>query len=157
MSSQQAACNKRLLLDCSSDSEPQASDKAFGFASHPALNGETQVAERMHELRFPMFPLRPGAQQGGSRWTQLSGRLMTARDAEKSQQCYKCFLQCTFASQTPQVRTWGRQICFLPWAPSDLVVPPGSGSGKQDVRACRKRSTIQCFCGVDFTLRSPVI
>ena len=37
--------------------------------------------------------------------------------------------QCsTFASERPQVRTWGRQTwsrqtCFLPWAPSNLVTP----------------------------------
>jgi len=33
-------------------------------------------------------------------------------------------LQCsTFASERPQVRTWGRQTCFLPRAPSNLVMP----------------------------------
>jgi len=33
-------------------------------------------------------------------------------------------LQCsTFASEKPQVRTWGRQTCFLPRAPSNLVTP----------------------------------
>ena len=33
-------------------------------------------------------------------------------------------LQCsTFASERPQVRRWGRQTCFLPWAPSNLVMP----------------------------------
>jgi len=26
-------------------------------------------------------------------------------------------------SERPQVRTWGRQTCFLPWAPSNLVTP----------------------------------
>jgi len=26
-------------------------------------------------------------------------------------------------SEKPQVRTWGRQNCFLPWAPSNLVTP----------------------------------
>ena len=30
---------------------------------------------------------------------------------------------CTFASRRPHVRTWGRQTCFLPRAPSNLVVP----------------------------------
>jgi len=28
-----------------------------------------------------------------------------------------------FASERPQVRTWGRQTCFLSRAPSDLVTP----------------------------------
>jgi len=53
----------------------------------------------------------------------LCGRQITAGGAEKSQQCHKYFLQCsTFASERPhQVRTWGRQTCFLPRAPSSLV------------------------------------
>jgi len=29
----------------------------------------------------------------------------------------------TFASEKPQVRTWGRQTCFLPRVPSNLVTP----------------------------------
>ena len=44
--------------------------------------------------------------------------------AKKSQQRHKHFLQySTFASERPQVRTWGRQTCFLPRAPSILVTP----------------------------------
>ena len=47
---------------------------------------------------------------------------MTAVEAENSQQCHKYFLQySTFASERPQVRTWGRQTCFLALAPSNLV------------------------------------
>jgi len=47
---------------------------------------------------------------------------MTAGGAEISQKCHKYFLQySTFASESPQVRTWGRQTCFLPRAPSNLV------------------------------------
>ena len=38
--------------------------------------------------------------------------------------CHKYFLQCRkFASERAQVRTWGRQTCFLPRAPSKLVTP----------------------------------
>jgi len=49
---------------------------------------------------------------------------MTAGGAEKSQQCHKYFLQySTFTSERPQFRTWGRQTCFLPRAPSNLVTP----------------------------------
>jgi len=34
------------------------------------------------------------------------------------------FIQCsTIASEGPQVRTWGRQSCFLPRAPFNLVMP----------------------------------
>ena len=53
----------------------------------------------------------------------LWGRQITAGGAEKSQQCHKYFLPySSFASERPQVRTWGgRQTCFLPRAPSDLV------------------------------------
>ena len=41
---------------------------------------------------------------------------------QTSQQCHKYFLQfSTFASERPQVRTWGHQTCFLPRAPSNLV------------------------------------
>ena len=44
--------------------------------------------------------------------------------SEKSWQCLKYFFQySTFASEIPQVRTWGRQTCFLPQEPSSLVTP----------------------------------
>ena len=35
----------------------------------------------------------------------------------------KYFLHSKSASQRTQVRTWGCQVCFLPWAPSNLVTP----------------------------------
>jgi len=45
-------------------------------------------------------------------------------DAETSQQCHKHLLQyTTFVSERPQVRTWGRQTCFLPRAATNLVTP----------------------------------
>ena len=45
-----------------------------------------------------------------------------ARGADKTQQCHKYCLQYSiFASERSQVRTWGRQTCFLPRAPSNLV------------------------------------
>jgi len=54
----------------------------------------------------------------------LWGHQITAGGAEKSQQCRKYLLQySTFASERPQVRTWGRQTCFWPRAPSNLVTP----------------------------------
>jgi len=57
----------------------------------------------------------PGVQL---RW----GREITVVGAEKAQQCQKYFLQyTTFAPVRPQVRTWRRQACFLPRAPSNLV------------------------------------
>jgi len=51
-------------------------------------------------------------------------RQMTAEGAEKSQQYHKYFLHySTFASERPPVQTWGRQTCFLPRAPFNLVTP----------------------------------
>ena len=50
---------------------------------------------------------------------------MTLEGADKSQQCHKYFRQYSiFASDRSQVRTWGHETCFLPWAPSNLVTPP---------------------------------
>jgi len=51
-------------------------------------------------------------------------RCMTPGDADKSQQCHTYFLQYnTLPSERHQVQTWGRQTCFLPRAPSNLVTP----------------------------------
>jgi len=56
-------------------------------------------------------------------WCARGGRgRNNSPGAEKPQQCRKYFLQySTFASERPQVRTWGRQTCFLPRAPPNLV------------------------------------
>ena len=63
-----------------------------------------------------------GAQFPGGE--SLWGRRMTAWSAGKSQQSQKHSLQhSTFASERPQVQTWGRQTCFLPQASSNLVTP----------------------------------
>jgi len=44
--------------------------------------------------------------------------------AEKYQKCHKSILQYSnFTSKRAQVLTWGRQICFLPRALSNLVTP----------------------------------
>jgi len=44
--------------------------------------------------------------------------------AEKSQKCCKYLLQYSeYASERPQVRTWGCLTCFSPRAPSNLVTP----------------------------------
>ena len=49
---------------------------------------------------------------------------MTAVGAEKSRQCHKYFFPwSTLAYERPQVRIWGRQICFLLWVLSNLVTP----------------------------------
>ena len=65
-----------------------------------------------------------GAQRGGAREEQFPGSQITAGGAVKSQQCHKYFPQySTFASERPQVRTWGRQTCFLPRAPANLITP----------------------------------
>ena len=72
---------------------------------------------------------KEGRRQGGHNSPgaeSLWGRQITAGCVGKSQQCRKYFLQCSvFASERPQVRTWGRQTCVLPWAPPppNLVTP----------------------------------
>ena len=59
-----------------------------------------------------------GVQFPGCRITMV--RRITAR-APKAQQCCKYFLQySTFASEKLLVRTWVRQTCFLPRAPSNF-------------------------------------
>jgi len=67
-----------------------------------------------------------GGKRGTTPQTPNHGRScrITAQAAEKSQQCHKYLLQYSaLASDRPQVRTWGRQACFLPRAPSKLVTP----------------------------------
>ena len=60
----------------------------------------------------------------GSKGVQFPGRRITAWNSGKSQKCHKYFLQYSaFTSEEPQVRTWGRQTCFLPQAPSNLITP----------------------------------
>jgi len=57
---------------------------------------------------------------------QFLGRRITAVGAEKPQQSNKYFFQYSaFASERHQVRTRERQTCFLPRAPSSLVMPLG--------------------------------
>jgi len=53
------------------------------------------------------------------------GCQMTAEGAKKSQQYHKYFLQYSIylLPKRPQVRTWGRQTCFLPRAPCNFVTP----------------------------------
>jgi len=63
-----------------------------------------------------------GAQLPGRQITL--GKLKYCGDAKMSQQCYTYILQySTFASGRPQVWKWGRQTCFSPRAPSNLVTP----------------------------------
>ena len=67
----------------------------------------------------------PGAE---SPWA----RRLTARGVEKAQHCHKCFLQySTFASERPQVRTWGHQTCLLSRAPSNLVTSLAKGAKRE--------------------------
>jgi len=50
------------------------------------------------------------------------GCQITAGSAIKPRQCHKYFFQYSaFASERSQVWRWGRQTCFLPRAPSNLV------------------------------------
>jgi len=56
-----------------------------------------------------------GAEQGEARGERFPGRRITAEGAEKSQQCHKYFLPYSaFASERPQVRTWGAKLASWP-------------------------------------------
>jgi len=65
--------------------------------------------------------------QGGSNSPgaeSLWGHQITVGSTETSQQCHKHFLHYSaFATEKSQSRTWERQTCFLPLAPSTLVAP----------------------------------
>jgi len=90
----------------------------FPLSSESALLVLWKIPKNFH---FCIRRLIRGVTRGGN-GAQFPGRRMTARVAKKSQQCRKYFLQySTFASERPQVRTWERQTCFLPRAPSNLV------------------------------------
>jgi len=58
---------------------------------------------------------------GGAKPTKAPPWRRDCPGAEKSQ-CHKYF-KSIFAFEKPQGRTWGRQTCFLPRAPSYLVTP----------------------------------
>jgi len=102
-----------------------------------------------------------GSNEGGQGGAKFSGRLiimgapnhcwgrqMSAGGAEKSQQFHKCFLQHSkFPSEKSQVGTWGRQICFLPRAPSNLVT---------SLRLCHVYSLCFVFCGGKKDIRNAV-
>jgi len=54
------------------------------------------------------------------------GYRMTVGDLENSHQWHKCFFQySTLASERLQFQAWGRQTCFLPEGPLNLVTPQG--------------------------------
>jgi len=66
----------------------------------------------------------------GAKGEQFPGCRTTAGGAESLRWQLKSLnVTCTFfntseiASERPQVRTWGRQTCFLPRAPSNFVTP----------------------------------
>jgi len=78
------------------------------------------ASDDLHYL-FCVWICLQGRTSGRQRDT-ISGRRTTAVAPKKNQQCHTFFLQySTFASERPQVRTWGCRICFLPWEPSNLV------------------------------------
>jgi len=65
--------------------------------------------------------------QGRNDWEQgarFPGRQITMRAPKSPNNVTSTSVQySTFASGSPQVRTQGRQTCFLPRAPSNLVMP----------------------------------
>jgi len=72
------------------------------------------IQGRYEEGKRDTIPQAPN-QCGGAGWLR---RAPKSRDNVTS-----TFFNSTFASERLQVRTWGRQTCFLPWAPSNLVTP----------------------------------
>ena len=72
---------------------------------------------------------------GTNTWTWITvGAPNHRRGTEKSQQCYKYFLYYSaFASERPQVRTRGRETCFLFQAPQTSL----SLSVPQNPKSCR--------------------
>jgi len=71
-----------------------------------------------------VLPPLTGVTTGGGKGDAIPRAPDHYGDAEMSQQFHKYFLQYSkFPSGRPQVRTWGRQTCFLPRAPSNLVTP----------------------------------
>ena len=61
--------------------------------------------------------------RGVTRGTQFPGRRITMGAPKSSNSVASTFFNSTFASEWPPVRTWGRQTCVLPWAPSNFVTP----------------------------------
>ena len=84
----------------------------------------------------------------------MLGALNDCGGTEKSQKCHKYFLRYrTFASERPQVRTWGWQICSLPQLPSNLVMSLScallqseSRSGKCASFTLWQQATIEVTC-----------
>ena len=60
----------------------------------------------------------------------LWGRRMTGGAPQKVPTMSQARQYSTFASERPQVRTWERQSCSSPWAPSNLVTPLDLGAKK---------------------------
>ena len=104
-------CCTHLRLLC-------AVDHAATFAVNAAL-----VASQWSTVRRVVT--RVAIHQAPSHYCDAKLRLerrMAVGGTKKSQQCHKYFFQYrTFASERPQFRTRGRQTCFLPRAPSNLV------------------------------------
>ena len=73
-----------------------------------------------HDLLRRVAPRSNQVRNDRGQGEQFPGRRMTA--GRRKVLTISQELQCSaFASESPQVRTWGRQTCFLPRAPSNLV------------------------------------
>ena len=80
--------------------------------------------------------------------TQWCNKGAQFHGGRKSQQCQKYFFQySTLACKRPQVWTQGHQACFLPRAPSNLVMPSWQhGSQSSPNPRTRVRPTIVSYC-----------
>jgi len=91
---------------------------------HAPLLSEEFGAEKKSGINLAVNYQNSGVVRGVTRGNNCPGVESLREDAEKSQQCHKYFLQYSrFTSEGHQVRTRGRQTCFLPRAPSSLVTP----------------------------------
>ena len=86
-----------------------------------------------HDLLRHVAARSNSGSKNGGQWAQYSGGRATMMTPNYcgggrkvlilSQEFQSSTVQSTFASERPQIRTYGRQTCFLPWAPSNFVSP----------------------------------
>jgi len=58
-----------------------------------------------------------------ARWAQFPRRRIIMGARKSPSNVTSTFFNSRFASERPQIRTWGRQTCFLSRAPPNLVTP----------------------------------
>ena len=116
----------------SAETFPGEQTRYFAYPFHVA---DDTMQMHVHKTLCPfytitkMLPATQGCNEG-ARGEQFAGLQITMGAPNHCEGRHKVptisqyFLQyITFASERSQVRTWGRQTCFFPGAPSNLVTP----------------------------------